>query len=54
MEVVCLLTMLLKEYKVEPLLNKNETKDQWKQRVMSVKVALSLGIRDVPITFVRR
>ncbi|KJA21380.1 hypothetical protein HYPSUDRAFT_67727 [Hypholoma sublateritium FD-334 SS-4] len=53
-EVVCLLTILLREYKVEPLLDKNETKEQWKQRVMSVKVALSLGIKDVPIAFVRR
>ncbi len=53
-EAVCFLTMLLKDYKVEPIMKKGETKEQWKTRVLSAKLGLTLGVEDVPVDFVRR
>ena len=46
--------MLLKDYKVEPIMEKGETKEQWKSRVLSAKLGLTLGVEDVPVDFVRR
>lgn len=53
-EAVCFLTMLLKDYKVKPVMKKGETKEQWKKRVLSAKLGLTLGVEDVPVEFVRR
>ncbi|KJA21395.1 hypothetical protein HYPSUDRAFT_42034 [Hypholoma sublateritium FD-334 SS-4] len=53
-EAVCFLTMLLKDYKMEPVMKKGETKEQWKKRVLSAKLGLTLGVEDVPVDFVRR
>ena len=53
-EAVCFLTMLLRDWKVEPLLNAGETVDQWKDRVLQASLIFTLSIRDVPVRFVRR
>jgi hypothetical protein len=53
-EAVCFLTMLLREYKVQPILQGKERKEEWKNRVIDAKVMLTLGIKDVPVKFVRR
>ena len=53
-EAVCFLTLLLRDYKVEPLLRAAETLAQWKARVLDAKIGLTLGVKDVPVTFVRR
>lgn len=53
-EAVAFLTLLLRDWKVEPLLNDGETNDQWKERVMQGKLLLTLGIRNVPLRFIRR
>ncbi|KAF9010234.1 cytochrome P450 [Cyathus striatus] len=53
-ESVCFLTLLLRDWRVEPVLEKGETLDAWKQRVLDAKVILTLGVADVPIHFVRR
>ena len=53
-ESVCFLTLLLRDFKVEPLLRAGETKRQWRDRALDGKVALTLGIVDVPVRFVRR
>jgi hypothetical protein len=53
-EAVCFLTMLLREYKVQPILQGKEGKEEWKNRVIDAKVMLTLGIKDVPVKFVRR
>lgn len=53
-EAVAFLTMLLRDYKIEPMLREKETKGQWKERVLDAKVGLTLGVKSVPVTFVRR
>ncbi|KAF8191805.1 cytochrome P450 [Pholiota molesta] len=53
-EAVCFLTMLLREYKVQPILQGKEGMEEWKNRVIDAKVMLTLGIKDVPVKFVRR
>uniref|UniRef100_A0A0W0FX74 Cytochrome P450 n=1 Tax=Moniliophthora roreri TaxID=221103 RepID=A0A0W0FX74_MONRR len=53
-EAVCFLTMILREWKVEPLLKAGETREQWKERVLDGKIVLTLGVNDVPLRFVRR
>jgi len=53
-ESVCFLTMLLRDYKVQPLLRPGETKEQWKDRVLDSRIVLTLGVADVPVKFIRR
>ena len=53
-EAVCFLTMLLREWRVEPLLNNGETVEQWKKRVLQAEMIFTLSIRHVPIRFIRR
>lgn len=53
-EVVCFLTALLRDYKVEPILRAKETRAEWRARVLDARLVLTLGVKDVPVTFVRR
>jgi len=53
-EAVAFLTLLVRDWKVEPLLNAGETTDQWRDRVMQGEMMLTLGVRKVPIRFTRR
>ncbi|KAJ8597312.1 cytochrome P450 [Rhizopogon salebrosus TDB-379] len=59
-EVVCLLALLLRDWHVEPLLSVNvstgekETVEEWRARVMQAVMGITLGIKDVPLTFTRR
>ncbi|KIK52840.1 hypothetical protein GYMLUDRAFT_49679 [Collybiopsis luxurians FD-317 M1] len=53
-EAVCFLSMLLRDWKVVPKLNKGESEEEWKARVLDAKIVLTLGVRDVPVTFVKR
>ena len=54
MEAVAFLTMLLRDWKVEPLLKAGETKEGWRHRVLDAKIALTLWVKDVPLRFSRR
>ncbi|EGN98752.1 hypothetical protein SERLA73DRAFT_89745 [Serpula lacrymans var. lacrymans S7.3] len=53
-EAVCLLTLLLRDWRVEPLLEKGETAEEWRQRVMQATLLLTMGVKDVPVRFVKR
>ncbi|KAF9485606.1 cytochrome P450 [Pholiota conissans] len=53
-EAVCFLTLLLREWKVEPLLQTDETMASWSERVFRANLGMTLGITDVPIRLVRR
>jgi len=58
-EGVCFLALLLRDWRVEPLLaihanGRAETVDEWRDRVMQAKLELTLGTKDVPLRFVRR
>ncbi|KAL0572355.1 hypothetical protein V5O48_009611 [Marasmius crinis-equi] len=53
-EAICFLTMLLRDFEVEPLLERGETLEEWKGRVLDVDAGFTLAIRNVPVRFVRR
>ncbi len=53
-ESVCWLTMLLREWRVEPIFKPGETKEEWRRRVMDARFVLTLGVAEVPVRFVRR
>ncbi|KAF5314662.1 hypothetical protein D9611_007187 [Ephemerocybe angulata] len=53
-EAVCFLTLLIRDYKLEPLLQKGETVGQWKERVLDATLFITLGVKDTPIRLVRR
>ena len=53
-ESVAFLTLLLRGWKVEPLLVNGETREQWRERMLDVKVAVTLGVADMPIQLTKR
>jgi len=53
-EAVTFLTMLLRDWRVEPLLKSGESQDEWTKRVFEVKLTLTLGIGNVPVKFIKR
>ncbi|KAF8626099.1 hypothetical protein AX15_005083 [Amanita polypyramis BW_CC] len=53
-EAVAFLTMLLRDWHVEPLLRPGETKQEWTQRVLDGKIVLTLGVNDVCVKFTKR
>jgi len=53
-ESIAFLTLLLRGWKVEPLLVNGETREQWRARVSEATLVLTLGVADMPIRLVRR
>ncbi|KAG6898860.1 hypothetical protein C0993_003485, partial [Termitomyces sp. T159_Od127] len=53
-EAVAFLTMLLRDWIVEPLLENGENKEVWRERVLDAHLVLTLGVTDVPLRFTRR
>lgn len=53
-EAVSFLTLFLRDWKVEPLLNAGETVEQWRERVIDAELFITLGIKAVPLRFTRR
>ena len=55
-EVVCMLTMILRDWKVEPLFEPGETSEMWRERGLSAKLigGQAFGVAAVPLTFTRR
>jgi cytochrome P450 len=53
-EAAAFLTVLLRDWRVEPLLKAGETVEAWQKRTMDATILLTLGIKDVPIRFIRR
>jgi hypothetical protein len=55
-EAICFLTMLLKDWKIEPIFNAGETPEMWRSRILqgSIKNGLAFGVRSVPLVFSRR
>jgi len=54
-EALCFLSLFLRDWKVDPLLNEGETVDQWKDRCLQAGfVGLTFGVRDVPLKITRR
>lgn len=53
-EAVGFLTAILRDWKVRPILKKDETREAWGMRVLTGKLEMTLGVHDVPVTFSRR
>ncbi|KAL0069552.1 hypothetical protein AAF712_003210 [Marasmius tenuissimus] len=53
-EAIAFLTMFLRDWKVEPLLQAGETVDSWKKRVLDANVQFTLSCNTVPVRFTRR
>ena len=54
MEAVSFLTLLIRDWKLEPLLRKGETIPEWKDRVLDAHILITLGVKNAPIRSVRR
>ncbi|KAK2462367.1 hypothetical protein APHAL10511_005673 [Amanita phalloides] len=53
-EAVAFLTMLLRDWRVEPFLRHGENKEQWRERVFDPQFTITLGIKDASVSFIRR
>ncbi|KAH7920397.1 cytochrome P450 [Leucogyrophana mollusca] len=63
-EALCLISHLLRDWRVEPLLalkggpsgkaSELESRDAWRTRVLKATLGLIMGLKDVPLRFVRR
>ncbi|KAJ7754428.1 cytochrome P450 [Mycena metata] len=53
-EATCLLALLLRDWKVLPILRDGETKEEWGARIMDGRIVITLGVSNIPIQLVRR
>ena len=53
-EAVCFLTMLLRDWHLDIVLQDGETREQWRDRVMDARVVMTLAVNPVPIRMTRR
>lgn len=53
-KAVCWLALLLRDWKIEPLLPPGESQEEWRERVLSAQLILTLTVASVPVRFVRR
>ncbi|KAJ6627792.1 cytochrome P450 [Mycena sp. CBHHK59/15] len=53
-EATCFLALLLRDWKVTPILRDGESHDAWGKRVLNAHIVLTLGIGDIPVRFTRR
>jgi len=53
-EATCFLAFLLRDWKVLPILRDGESKEQWESRVMDGRIMITLGVKDIPVRFVKR
>ncbi|EJD03282.1 cytochrome P450 [Fomitiporia mediterranea MF3/22] len=53
-EGVAFLTLLLREWRVEPVLRDGETKEMWKERIMTPRLGMTMTVGEIPLKLVRR
>ncbi|KAH9973810.1 cytochrome P450 [Lactifluus volemus] len=53
-EAVCFLTLLIRDWMIEPIMNPGETGEQWRDRVMQANVRMTLSVNALPIRLRRR
>lgn len=53
-EAVCWLTMVLRDWRVEPLMRPQETEEMWSRRALDARAGITLYVSDIPVRFVRR
>ncbi|KAI0061763.1 cytochrome P450 [Artomyces pyxidatus] len=53
-EAVCFLTLLIREWYVEPIMKPGETTAEWRERIMVPKLMITLSVGNMPIRLKRR
>ncbi|KDQ10032.1 hypothetical protein BOTBODRAFT_36651 [Botryobasidium botryosum FD-172 SS1] len=53
-EVICFLVMFLRDWKIEVDLEEGETREDWRERMMTGKIELTFSIGPLPIRLTRR
>jgi len=53
-ETVCFLAMILRDWKVEPIIPDGETEEQWRARANEAYMGISLRCGDAPMRFTKR
>ena len=53
-EGVCFLTNVLREWRVEAVLNEGETMETWRERVLKPRFEVTLSFGEVPLRLIRR
>jgi len=53
-ELTCFLVLLLRVWRVEVVLEKGESLQQWRERILVAKVDITLGVRPTPVRLIRR
>jgi len=53
-EAVCFLTLLVRDWIIEPIMNPGETDEQWRERVMQVDMGFTLAVKSLPVRLRRR
>lgn len=48
------MALLLRDWKVLPVLRDGESKEAWGARMMDANIVLTLGVHDLPLRFERR
>lgn len=53
-EATCFLTLLLREWKVEVVLEDGQTKEEWKTKYLTPTLLTTLTLDEVPLRLVKR
>jgi len=53
-EAVCFLTLLVRDWIIEPIMNPGETGEQWRERMMQAELMLTLEVKPLPVRLKRR
>ncbi|KAH9974796.1 hypothetical protein BGW80DRAFT_1302767, partial [Lactifluus volemus] len=48
-EAVCFLTLLIRDWIIESIVNPGETGEQWRDGVMQVEMKMSLSVKALPM-----
>lgn len=53
-EAICFLTLILRDWRVEPVFRADETEEQWRARVLKPGFGQALLLGEVPVRLFRR
>jgi len=53
-EAVAFLTLLMREWRIEPVLEGGESREEWRSRVLEPRIDLTIKFADMPLKLIRR
>ncbi|KAI0261580.1 cytochrome P450 [Gloeopeniophorella convolvens] len=53
-EAVCFLTLLIRDWTLEPIMNPGESGEQWRERVMQADAKMTLCVQPIPVRLRKR